>query len=79
MEARRGAAPTKGSWASLDRDRGVFRWQPTVEFSGSCAFVFVRRGCDKVERRIRMVVTLKAKVIPCPSESSSPQPSRSGR
>ena len=45
--------------ASLDRDRGVFRWQPTAEFSGRFDFVFVQRGCDGIERRIPITVVLR--------------------
>ena len=45
--------------ASLDTRRGIFRWQPGAETSGTFEFVFVQRGCDAVERRIPLTVTIR--------------------
>jgi hypothetical protein len=45
--------------ASLNARRGVFRWQPGVEVSGTFEFVFVQRGCDTVERRIPVTVVIE--------------------
>jgi len=42
--------------ASLDAQRGIFRWQPTAAFSGVFEFVFVQRGCDSNERRIPVTI-----------------------
>lgn len=44
--------------ASIETQRGIFRWQPGGQFTGSFAFVFVHRGCDGVERRIGLRVEL---------------------
>ena len=44
--------------ASLETQRGIFRWQPGAEFTGNFAFVFVHRGCDGIERRIPLKVEL---------------------
>ncbi len=45
--------------ASLDREHGIFRWQPTAEFRGAYRFVFVRRGCDGTERALRIAIMLE--------------------
>jgi hypothetical protein len=42
--------------ASLERQPGIFRWQPGPEVAGDFVFVFVQRGCDGVERRISVDV-----------------------
>jgi len=47
--------------ASLDPQRGIFRWQPTAEFSGVFDFAFVQRGCDTIERRILLTVTIEGR------------------
>jgi hypothetical protein len=44
--------------ASLDADRGIFRWLPPPEFAGTFDFAFVRRGCDGREARIPLRVIL---------------------
>lgn len=44
--------------SSLDARHGVFQWQPGIAFLGSYSFVFVQRGCDGVERRIPIDVTI---------------------
>ena len=45
--------------ASLDRQHGIFRWQPGAEVAGDFAFVFVQRGCDGVERRVPVRVSYR--------------------
>jgi hypothetical protein len=44
--------------ASLDRQTGIFRWQPPVEFSGTYDFVFVRQSCAGREERVPFRVVL---------------------
>lgn len=44
--------------ASLDAQHGIFRWQPTAEFTGTYRFVFVQHGCDAVERSIPLSVVI---------------------
>ena len=44
--------------ASLDAQHGIFRWQPTAQFSGTFEFTFVQRGCDSVERRVPVRVVI---------------------
>jgi hypothetical protein len=42
--------------ASLDSERGIFRWLPPPEFAGAFDFVFVRRACDGQEARLPLRV-----------------------
>jgi hypothetical protein len=44
--------------ASLDAQRGIFRWQPSPAFSGAFEFTFVQRGCDGIERRVPLRVVI---------------------
>ena len=44
--------------ASLDRRRGIFRWQPGAETAGTFDFTFVQRGCDATERTIPIRVVI---------------------
>jgi hypothetical protein len=44
--------------ASIDGDRGLFRWLPPAEFAGTFEFMFVRRACTGREERIPLRVIL---------------------
>ena len=44
--------------ASIDGERGLFRWVPPAEFAGTFEFVFVRRACTGREERIPLRVIL---------------------
>jgi hypothetical protein len=50
--------------ASLDGDRGVFRWMPPAEFAGTFDFAFVRRTCggpgDDNEERIPLRIVIES-------------------
>ena len=47
--------------ASLDRQHGIFRWLPGAQVAGEFAFVFVQRGCDGVERRIPLQISIASR------------------
>ncbi len=42
--------------ASIDGERGLFRWLPPAEFAGTFEFVFVRLACTGREERIPLRV-----------------------
>ena len=44
--------------ASLDAQHGLFRWQPSPQFTGTYRFTFVQRGCDGAERVIPLSVII---------------------
>lgn len=44
--------------ASLDREHGIFRWQPTAQFRGAYPFLFVHTSCGGAERAGRVIVVL---------------------
>lgn len=46
--------------ASLDREHGIFRWQPTAQFRGAYPFLFVHRSCGGTERVLRVIVILES-------------------